>query len=1059
MRKIIILFIAIQYFNIFMNCIYAQQLSFVPEQMIIKGDVVTKNNSIGYCTNKWFSNIKEGSIVLGANPKSCNPRDWKGASASFKFHVQQQKFPVIGVLKISWMERDGKGLHSLYKDNNIIIQLDRQTIWSKKTEILNSTNNDFYAAEHEPIQTTIVIKDTLLHIISFIIPENAAWDISSIELSFFDYPKNMKGIGYSPYRDCQYHGGDKQPTIENVREDLIKLSHTCNIIRTYSSTGINAKVPAIAKSLGLKVYAGAWVDGDSDDVKKDKEEIDSLIKLANTGDIDGIIVSNEYFQRHTIEPDATNYILNYINQIKSEIKDKKIPITIAECNLNLIRNNRKILDSIDGLLIHIYPFWGGLNIKDAYNNIINIHKDFKYLFDSIYHGQNKSVIIGETGWPSNGEIYGQAVPSYENQRKYLLDFLNLADSCKMDYMYFDAYDELWKTEEGIRGRNWGYCYSDRTSKYNFNGVLIPPNLILRNNLDIPTYLNFNIVKQNTFNIASEWPNQISTKWPDNKKSIKLTFESINRIRKYYASESIFSVLKKLENIEFNEEDAFCTKFDSLFGCYNNGNLKDSTDVSIGGNSGSAAKKYSKLEKCILKYSLYHYYFPRYMGDINEIEMYDCDRCKPKDGELSTSVSFSFNGKKRWCGIYWLPMYDFENDEKKEVVWKNLPGVNIYKNLQLNSKESIALTFFARGENGGEKVQFKFEGVRKRINPIESKWLTLDKEWKQYSIDLSKADLSNVIGGFCCISSEDKNPKRKEIHFFLDNIQYEPITINTLQSSNTHANILESDYHLFQFFGDVTYRYTNFYETKYDGVVFSNETRLIIPRFNKFINLGFPLPEPYISGSLNYMKKINWENRLNYGVGIEWRPLNTITFLDKPIFSWAKQLRFYILYLYTSFLQYEDSWSWRPKSDFRYGIELYKETNFYNTDFYWAEIWADASWRKTNFFVKDYNSWTFAIVPKLGIKALQEKEFCIMPYVTGELALTQRTEFWQNRILAGGGIRVMPFRWNESKMHGLIKGLRIYIENLWVLKYLGEKAAMTIPNYDLRVGINYTINWQ
>jgi hypothetical protein len=277
--------------------------------------------------------------------------------------------------------------------------------------------------------------------------------------------------------------------------------------------------------------------------------------------------------------------------------------------------------------------------------------------------------------------------------------------------------------------------------------------------------------------------------------------------------------------------------------------------------------------------------------------------------------------------------------------------------------------------------------------------------------------------------------------------------------NHSPSILQSKYHLIQLFGDASLRSSNFFESNYNGGVYSGNIRIIFPRFSTFINSEVPLPDPFVSGVLSSLKDINWENRFDYGFGIEWRPFSKLEILELPLLRWIKQLRFYSIFLNTQYLQYQTSWSWMPKTDFRYGLEYYKESHLYDMTFFWSEVWADASWRKTDFYVNDYQSWTFATVPKFGFKIFSEDKFCIMPYVTGEIAFTERCEYWQNRALAGIGIRIMPFRWNETRLNIFAKGLRLYIEKLWVVSYYYYyKDRLNIPNNDLRAGLNYTINW-
>ena len=274
------------------------------------------------------------------------------------------------------------------------------------------------------------------------------------------------------------------------------------------------------------------------------------------------------------------------------------------------------------------------------------------------------------------------------------------------------------------------------------------------------------------------------------------------------------------------------------------------------------------------------------------------------------------------------------------------------------------------------------------------------------------------------------------------------------------NLLSSQYHLLQLFGETSYRTTNFFKDDYGETVTWLENRIFFPRFSEFINTSIPLPDPFFIQILKYVPDMDWEDRWDYGVGIEWRPFKKAESFHNRVLSWIRHVRFYSVYLLTKRFQDKDEWSWRPDDDLRIGAELYRECNLYNERLYWAEFWTDGSWRATNFYIDDYNSWTFAIVPKVGIKFFPENEWALMPYLTGEIALTGRSEYWQNRMLAGIGIRVMPFRWYDGIISTFIRGIRIYAENLWIIHYFDDLPLCSecIPEDDLRIGINYTINW-
>ncbi len=114
--------------------------------------------------------------------------------------------------------------------------------------------------------------------------------------------------------------------------------------------------------------------------------------------------------------------------------------------------------------------------------------------------------------------------------------------------------------------------------------------------------------------------------------------------------------------------------------------------------------------------------------------------------------------QRWAGIYWL------NPANN---WGNQKG-----GYDLNGAEK--LTFWARGEKGGERIEeFKVGGIlgdypdsdMAMIGPV-----ILSNEWKEYTIDLRGKDLSYVSGGFSWAGNVDANPE--ECTFYLDDIKYE-----------------------------------------------------------------------------------------------------------------------------------------------------------------------------------------------------------------------------------------------------------------------------------------------
>jgi len=127
--------------------------------------------------------------------------------------------------------------------------------------------------------------------------------------------------------------------------------------------------------------------------------------------------------------------------------------------------------------------------------------------------------------------------------------------------------------------------------------------------------------------------------------------------------------------------------------------------------------------------------------------------------------------ENWAGIYW--QYP-ENNWGKEKGY-NLAG-------------ATEISFWARGEEGGEKGEFKAGGIgvfdfiqksnRDSFGPLETGVITLTREWKEYKISLKGENLKNVIGGFCWVTNYFQNPKGCTI--YLDNIKFNLKSPNNLR---------------------------------------------------------------------------------------------------------------------------------------------------------------------------------------------------------------------------------------------------------------------------------------
>ncbi len=141
-------------------------------------------------------------------------------------------------------------------------------------------------------------------------------------------------------------------------------------------------------------------------------------------------------------------------------------------------------------------------------------------------------------------------------------------------------------------------------------------------------------------------------------------------------------------------------------------------------------------------------------------------------EGSSCLRFTYKVGASWNGILWWPLKC--GDTGDEATWKKVKegtcGVNVL-DAGGNLTAINNLTFWARGDKGGEVIEFKVGDVA--IPPSPGRGLgkaTLTTGWEQYQIDLEGMDLTNAIALFTWVASDIDNPQGAV--FYLSEIQFE-----------------------------------------------------------------------------------------------------------------------------------------------------------------------------------------------------------------------------------------------------------------------------------------------
>jgi glucan 1,3-beta-glucosidase len=258
-------------------------------------------------------------------------------------------------------------------------------------------------------------------------------------------------VSYAPFRGSQTPLDlSTRVSAEQIEQDLMQLVKVTDCVRTYSIDNGLDQVAGVAAKVGLKVMQGIWLGSNR---LRNLNQIATVVGLTKQypNVITSVVVGNEVLLRGEM---TTNDLAAIIRGVKAQVS---VPVTYADVWEYWLRN-REIYDAVDFITIHILPYWEDFPIraKFAAAHVNSIRQRMAVAFPG------KEILIGETGWPSEGRMREGALPSRTNQARVVSEILLLAKQENFRVNLIEAYDQPWKRQlEGTVGGYWGLFDSVR----------------------------------------------------------------------------------------------------------------------------------------------------------------------------------------------------------------------------------------------------------------------------------------------------------------------------------------------------------------------------------------------------------------------------------------------------------------------------------------------------------------------------------------------------------------------------------------------------------------------
>ena len=313
------------------------------------------------------------------------------------------------------------------------------------------------AINGHPRRTTAIVSALLLAALVAAL-DFALWAVADRPTGVTPWNGQVAGFAYSPFQRFQSPLAGTFPSDAEIDADLALMAKHTHRVRVYSVLQ-SPDIPRLAMKYHLDVMAGAWLDRRTDNNEK---EIEALIAQARRWpDIKRVEVGNEVLLRADMKPEK---LMTYIDRVRAAVHQ---PVSTAE-PWHIWEKYPELAQHVDFITVHLLPYWEGVPRKDAIGDVLMRYHRLQQLFP------NKHIVIGEVGWPSNGDRFEFAKPSKANQAIFLRDWFQVARELHIDYYVMEAIDQPWKEGlgEGRIGAYWGVFNADRQLKFPMTGPVL-----------------------------------------------------------------------------------------------------------------------------------------------------------------------------------------------------------------------------------------------------------------------------------------------------------------------------------------------------------------------------------------------------------------------------------------------------------------------------------------------------------------------------------------------------------------------------------------------------------
>lgn len=265
----------------------------------------------------------------------------------------------------------------------------------------------------------------------------------------------------------------------DFENDLNVLSEHSNHLKIFSVSECDVlqNLGPVAENKGFKVLFGVWPDK-ADILAGEKATLRAHLPQISRETVSGILVGSEALYRKSMTAQKLAEVIGSIKTLLLEIKDKNgmsygsVPVgTVDSWNELVDLGSTPAIKAVDFVFVNAFSYWQGQNMNNASYSFFDDIMQALQTIQTLKGATNIRFWVGETGWPTDGESFKEAVPSVSNARKYWIEAICAIRLWGIPVYLFEAFDEPLKLDTAdVKEveKHWGAFTVDRKLKYDLS---------------------------------------------------------------------------------------------------------------------------------------------------------------------------------------------------------------------------------------------------------------------------------------------------------------------------------------------------------------------------------------------------------------------------------------------------------------------------------------------------------------------------------------------------------------------------------------------------------------